>query len=113
MTLPCIFCEQVFGDCRMLAIHLINEHPSKVVQIGVKKKPFQVYKNDYRRLVRCICGLRVVVEQLIAAPYFEAWAREHVPLEHRFVRHLEIHGGIAQHLEDLRDKALLDKIVGV
>jgi hypothetical protein len=117
MSFPCIACDDEFGSCEALAIHLVAAH--KHVTRWLEKKPsrfknrvtFKVYQAWERTRILCFCGRRfLVMDARDVAPHFVQYVNRPEIAMGDFINHLGRADGIVAHLDALRAKVLLDKI---
>ncbi len=104
--LPCCFCPKTFEDVGKLALHLCDSHPFEIVQIGKELKSFR-YHGKRLISVACFCGRAFTVTQL--TPLFASYGLQ-LSEKNSFLAHLRREGGIQEHLDKLREEALLDRL---
>ncbi len=103
----CIFCDLKFCRIEYLAAHLVEQHSGDVITIGKRGRQFCVRINYGYQEVLCLCYGTFVRDENVPRT---DWAPFVPVVVNSFTRHLKQVGGMAAHLQALRDEALLDKI---
>lgn len=104
----CIFCERTYPSLERLALHVTFEHPGGRAKIGEKEEKLHVDHRSGDRRMRCLCGQRFTINRIVAAGFYD-WAAENRETD-SWVAHLRREGGLAAHLQKLRDAAMLDRL---
>ncbi len=107
--LPCCFCDKTFEDMGKLALHLCDSHPSEFVLIGRNLRTFRYRRRrgGKRDRVNCFCNESFTLSQL--TPLCISHGLQYSE-KNSFLAHLRREGGIQEHLDKLREEALLDRL---
>jgi hypothetical protein len=97
----CVFCEASYPSLRALVFHLVGEHQRCNLAYV---KEFRVFP---RGAIQCFCGERFS-ENRGSNPLFVDW--HFYPEQNSFQAHLLREGGLAKHLLDCQNEALMAKI---
>jgi hypothetical protein len=113
MSHACIFCTEHFGKLDDLVVHLVERHRARQVEVCARPRTFsefKVYYHSGHQRIRCFCGQRLTCNAQTVAPLFVQWAAtNHVELD-SFSAHLRRAGGLARHLQAVKDQLLLERI---
>jgi len=98
----CVFCPKRFGRLDQLVEHLCGSHQKVKVLVGDQKVKFRILLK--KGLVSCFCARRFTHTQM---PLFGPGC---VVESNSFTAHLVREGGLEAHLQNLRDRALMDRV---
>jgi hypothetical protein len=118
----CPWCERKFAMLEKLAAHVLFAHDtgkSDTYEMTALRAVDDRRLHRYRIggglwRVRCICNEPFTCASVVVAPLFEEWAVENIEVResNSFVAHLRREGGLENHLQKLRDEAMMAKIAG-
>ena len=104
----CVFCPEKFSRLEGLVNHLLSAHQEGRIMVGRFLRDFHVVPYYYQwQKVYCLCG-ESFQQRAVSKPLSD-WT----PLLHdgeEFFTHLKRAGGLARHLQALRDEALLRRV---